>query len=385
MGLTGRYIFGATFSAFLVVLVSLTALIWVTQVIRDLDLVTNQGQGPWAFLELSALLIPLLVMIIAPIAFMVAMVHVLNRLSADSELIVMNAAGMSPGHLCRPFLAVGFLVSLLVAAIAAYGSPKSLRVMNQWLSEIRADLVTHIVQPGRFVSLAGGTLTLHIRERLPNGELLGIFIDDQRDPKERTTFLAEQGDIRTGESGTFLLLAIGSVQRQKAGDRDPNIVQFDQYAFDLSRLSPGNQSTQKYSARETYLWELFSQSPDDASRSERPEQMRAELHDRILAPLYPFVIAVLTFAYLGPPRTTRQGRTTSVLFAIGAVTVLRGSGFVGVLAAVRSPAALIAPYTMVLVALCFGYWVISREVVFEAPAFLMAAIDKVGQIFGRKN
>jgi lipopolysaccharide export system permease protein len=297
----------------------------------------------------------------------------------------MNAAGMSPGHLCRPFLAVGFLVSLLVAAIAAYGSPKSLRVMNQWLSEIRADLVTHIVQPGRFVSLAGGTLTLHIRERLPNGELLGIFIDDQRDPKERTTFLAEQGDIRTGESGTFLLLAIGSVQRQKAGDRDPNIVQFDQYAFDLSRLSPGNQSTQKYSARETYLWELFSQSPDDASRSERPEQMRAELHDRILAPLYPFVIAVLTFAYLGPPRTTRQGRTTSVLFAIGAVTILRGSGFVGVLAAVRSPAALIAPYTMVLVALCFGYWVISREVVFEAPAFLMAAIDKVGQVFGRKN
>jgi lipopolysaccharide export system permease protein len=113
--------------------------------------------------------------------------------------------------------------------------------------------------------------------------------------------------------------------------------------------------------------------------------MRAELHDRILAPLYPIVIAVLTFAYLGPPRTTRQGRTTSVLFAIGAVTILRGSGFVGVLAAVRSPAALIAPYTMVLVALCFGYWVISREVVFETPAFLMAAIDKVGQIFGRKD
>ena len=39
-----------------------------------------------------------------------------------------------------------------------------------------------IVQPGRFVSLSGG-LTLHIRERLPSGQLLGIFIDDQRDAK----------------------------------------------------------------------------------------------------------------------------------------------------------------------------------------------------------
>src|SRR5207302_2452260 len=220
-------------------------------------------------------------------------------------------------------------------------------------------------------------LTLHIRERLPNGQLLGIFIDDQRDPKERVTFLAEQGDIRSnagGTSGTFLLLADGSVQRQQTGDRDPNIVQFDKYAFDLSQLSSGTRGTQKYSSRERYLWELYGQNPDDPSLNDKPEQMRAELHDRIIAPLYPLVIAVLTFAYLGAPRTTRQSRTSALLSAIAAVAILRGSGFVVMLAGTRVPAALLVPYVALIAALVLGYWGISRAVIIEPPALIVDAV-----------
>jgi lipopolysaccharide export system permease protein len=377
MGSIGRYIFRTTFGAFLVILVSITTLMWITQALRDIDLMTNEGQGILTFVGLTGLIIPLLVMIIAPLAFMVAMAYVLNKLATDSELIVMNAAGMPPWHLFRPFLAVAAVVALMVLVIAAYLSPRSLRELGQWITEIRADLVTRIVQPGRFVPLLGGALTLHIRERLPNGQLLGIFIDDQRDPKERVTFLAEQGDIRTnagGTSGTFLLLADGSVQRQQTGDRDPNIVQFDKYAFDLSKLSAGAPSTQKYSSRERYLWELYGQNPEDPSLGDRPEQMRAELHDRIIAPLYPLVIAVVTFAYLGAPRTTRQSRTVSLLSAIAVVAVLRGSGFVGLLAGTRVPAALLIPYVAIAAAFGFGYWGISRGVIIEPPAFIVDAI-----------
>jgi lipopolysaccharide export system permease protein len=363
------------------VLVSVTTLMWITQALRDIDLMTNEGQGILTFVGLTGMIIPLLVMIIAPLAFMVAMAYVLNKLATDSELIVMNAAGMPPWHLFRPFLAVAAVVAVLVIVIAAYLSPRCLRELATWINEIRADLVTNIVQPGRFVPLSGGSFTLHIRERLPNGQLLGIFIDDQRNPKERVTFLAEQGDIRTrpgpgGGHATFLLLADGSVQRQQTGERDPNIVQFDKYAFDLSQLSSGLQGAQRYSSRERYMWELYGQNPDDPSSTDRPEQMRAELYDRIAAPLYPIVIAVLTFAYLGAPRTTRQSRTVSLLSAIAAVAVLRGSGFVGLLAGTRVQAALFIPYVALSAALVFGYWGISRGVIIEPPAFIVDGIAR---------
>jgi lipopolysaccharide export system permease protein len=373
MGSIGRYIFRTTLGAFLLVLVSITALMWITQALRDIDLVTNQGQGVAAFVGLTALIIPLLVLIIAPIAFMVAMAYVLNKLGSDSELIVMNAAGMPPWHLFRPFLAVGLVVALLDGAMAAYVSPKCLRELSQWVTDIRTDLVTRIVQPGRFTPLGGGWLTLHIRDRLPNGQLLGILIDDQRDSKERVTFIAEEGNIVTNDRGTFLLLADGSVQRYQAVDRDPNMVQFDRYAFDLSHLASTSQA-QSYSSRERYLWELFE--ADDTTAGDRPEQARAELHDRLVAPFYPLAIAVLTFAYLGAPRTTRQARTVSLFSAIAAVSVLRGLGFVGTLAGAHSPAALLLPYVALVGAFVFGYWGISRGLVLEPPAFIVDAIAR---------
>jgi lipopolysaccharide export system permease protein len=216
-------------------------------------------------------------------------------------------------------------------------------------------------------------LTLHIRERLPNGQLLGIFIDDQRNARERVTFLAEQGDIITRDRGTYLLLADGSVQRQQPADRDPNIVQFDRYAFDLSEFA-AKKGTQKYGSRERYLWELYGQDPDDPSLADRPEQLRAELSDRIAASFYPIVIAVLAFAYLGAPRTTRQSRNLSLLSAIGAVAILRGLGFVGLLAGTRVPAALLIPYVALTAAVAFGYWGISRGVIIEPPAFIVDAV-----------
>jgi lipopolysaccharide export system permease protein len=372
MGSIGRYIFRSTLGAFLVVLVTVTALMWITQALRDFDLMTNQGQNLLNFIGITSLLIPLLVLIVAPVAFMVAMAHVLNKLGTDSEIIVMNAAGMPPWHLFRPFLAVAALVALMLIVFAAYVSPKGLRVMRQWVTEVRTDLVTNIVQPGRFISLESGQLTVHIRERLPSGQLLGIFIDDQRNPKERVTFLAEQGEISKVDRGTYLLLANGSVQRHRTGERDPSIVQFVQYAFDLSRFSSGTQNI-RYSARERYLWELFDPKPDDSLLFDDPGGVRAELHDRIIAPLYPLAIAVLTFAYLGAPRTTRQSRTLSLLTAIGLVIALRGMGFVGTIVGHRMPAALILPYLSLAAAFILGYRGISRGLIIEPPAFIIIA------------
>ena len=126
MGSIGRYIFRTTFGVFLLVLVSVTTLMWMTQAMRNIDLITNQGQSVLVFIGLTGLIIPLLVMLIAPIALMIAIAHVLNKLGNDSELIVMNAAGIPPWRIFRPFLGVGLVVSLLVGMIAAYVSPSFL-------------------------------------------------------------------------------------------------------------------------------------------------------------------------------------------------------------------------------------------------------------------
>ena len=104
------------------------------------------------------------------------------------------------------------------------------------------------------------------------------------------------------------------------------MVVFDRYAFDLSQFAGGPQAV-KYSIRERYLWQLLLPDPKDPFYIEQPGQFRAELHDRLMAPLYPLAFVVIAFAYLGAPRTTRQSRTLSMFGAIGGVALLRLIGF----------------------------------------------------------
>src|SRR5450759_3413969 len=295
MGSISRYIFRTTFGAFMVVLVSLTAVIWVTQALRDIDLITNEGQTIVVFVGITGLIIPLLVLLIAPIALLIAVAHVLNKLSTDSEIIVMNASGMSPWLLFRAFMAVAVVVSLIVCVISAYFAPKGLRMLRDWLTEVRANVVSTIVQPGRFTSIENG-VTIHIRERRNDGQLLGIFLDDRRNPNERITVVSEAGELLDNDTGTFLVLQQGIVQRHEANERDPAMVVFDRYAFDLAQFAGGAQAV-KYSVRERYLWQLISPDAGDQFYVEQPGQFRAELHDRLVAPVYPLAFAVIAFAY----------------------------------------------------------------------------------------
>jgi lipopolysaccharide export system permease protein len=378
MGSIGRYVFRTTMGAFTITLVTLTVVMWFTQAIREFDLITSQRQTLLVFVGITGLLIPLLVMMIAPISLVLATAHILNKLSTDSEIIVMNAAGISPWRLLRPLLAAGLVVSILVGAIAVYVSPWSLRELRDWATQVRTDILTNIVQPGRFTTI-GGNLTFHIADRRPNGLLEGIFLDDRRDPNEHSTYLAEHGEIVKNDTGSFLVLEKGSVQRIEGGQRDPRIVTFDRYPFDLSKFTTGSQSV-TYNTREKYLWELIWPSPNDRLLAAQAGEFRSEMHDRFATPLYPLAFVILAYAFLGPPQTTRQSRTLSLLGLIGAVAVLRLTGFLSVILGAHNPGAIALQYIALGGSMAAGLWLISRGQAIE-PA---SAVSKIATMIGER-
>jgi lipopolysaccharide export system permease protein len=371
MGAIDRYIFRTTLGAFVLILVSLTAFIWITQALREIDLMTNQGQTILVFIGMTGLLIPILVLIIAPIGFVVAVTYALNKLNADSEIVVISAAGVSPWRLFMPFLWVALLAAALVAFISAYLGPKGLRELRTWAAQLRADLVTTIVQPGRFTTLERG-LTFHIRERRPNGELAGIFIEDRRDPKEPTTVIAERGYLLDDANGTFLVLEKGSVQRREEGQRDPTFVEFARYAFDLSPFTGGAEG-RHITARERYLWDLAAPDPNDPLVKVQPGVFRAEFHDRIVAPLYPLAFLIIAYAFLGRPATTRESRATALGMAIVLVLALRFVGFGSTILAVQRPVFLVVLYGSLAAAIALGAVAISRGSAIEPPALVTRA------------
>ena len=374
MGSIDRYIFRTTLASFALVLVSLTGVIWITQALRGIDLMTSQGQTILTFLGITGLVIPSLLGVIAPIALMIAVSHTLNKLATDSEIIVMNAAGMSPFRLFVPFAYATCVVAVLVTLIASFFAPDGLRRIKQWDAEITADVLANILQPGRFAQL-DRNLTIRIRERQPGGDLSGILIDDRRDPKERVTIIAEKGTVVKNADGSFLVLEDGNLERFELGKREPAMVAFARYAFDMSKFSNQGRDV-TLGIRERYLWELMAPAEDDPIYKQIPGQFRQELHDRFLAPIYPFAFAALTFAFLGAPRTTRQSRNFSFGSAILAVFGVRMAGFACSVMTVKTPIAALVQYLMLFGVLGLSIWIIIGGVVVEPPARLMEAINR---------
>ena len=375
MGSIDKYIFRTTLGAFVMILVSLTGVIWITQALRGIDLMTNQGQTILVFIGVTGLAIPVLALIIAPLALMIAVAYTLNKLSTDSEVIVMNAAGLPPAGLLRPFVYATIVVALFVSALAFYIAPEGLRRLKRWDTEITADVMANILQAGRFTQLEQN-LTIRIRERQPGGLLTGIFVDDRRDPKERLSIVADRGTVLKNDKGTFLILESGNLQRFEIGKRDPALVAFTRYAFDMSKFV-GQAQTVNYNLRERYLWDLISPPDDDQAYLQIPARFRAEMHDRLVAPIYPFAFVLLTFAFLGSPRTTRQSRSFSMVGAILAVLMLRIAGYALTVLATTSAWAALIQYAVLFAVSGLSLWLILRCIQIEPPALLISIFNRL--------
>jgi lipopolysaccharide export system permease protein len=139
-----------------------------------------------------------------------------------------------------------------------------------------------------------------------------------------------------------------------------------------------------YSIRERYLWQLLWPDPNDQFYVEQPGQFRAELHDRLMAPFYPLAFAVIAFAYLGAPRTTRQSRTMSMLGAIGGVAALRLIGFASSVFGATMPWMLSLQYIAMALFVGVGVWVIRRGVILEPPAFIANGLTALTERFTQR-
>ena len=348
MTVFGRYIFWQAFGAVLMILLSLTAVVWIAMALKQMSLVTSGGAGAVTFLQITALILPDIIAIIAPIALLIAALYTLNKLNQDSELIVMTAAGATVWRFARPLLLLALLVSgwLLLANFLV--TPWSQRALNDLANKVRTDLISQLLQPGNFASPESG-LTFHIRERDNNGHLLGLMLSDTRSGSEQLTYLADSGEVIKKDDKAYLLLHDGKVVRRAAG-QDTGIIEFESYVLDLSTASEKDKvEGPKPHAR--YLGELLNPDPTDFYYQSNPGSYRAELHERFVSLLYPFVFIAIVVAFLGQARTNRQSRGRGLVAAFSLAAGLKLAGIAAANLFSSNPAAIVLVYGLPLAGL----------------------------------
>lgn len=220
---------GGALSLFLVA----TFLVWLTQMLRLFDLVTEKGQSIYTLFGQSFLTTPPLSRQIIYICMGIGLARALSAMQTSHELHTIHSSRRVKAiwSALAIFSVTGALVAMFVAH---WAEPASRKAANVWTAQIAVDLLSQSLTPGRFTDISDGVV-LRIGGRNENGIIEDFFADDRRDPDLRRTYLAERAEIIIGEEGYQISLRDGRLQASP-NDGKFSEIEFSRYDLAIDSL-----------------------------------------------------------------------------------------------------------------------------------------------------
>jgi lipopolysaccharide export system permease protein len=301
---------------------------WINQAVRLFDELIADGQTAWVFLEFTALSLPGVIRIVLPLAAFAAALYVTNRMSAESELTVVQSTGYSAFRLARPVLLFGLIVTLLMTVLMHFLVPASTAQYNDRQNEIAQNVGARLLTEGQFLDPADG-ITFYIREISPAGELIDVFLSDTRDPLESLIYTASKAYLVRTSTGPQLVMLDGMAQTLQAESERLFITTFSDFAYDIGALMSFRTSDARSSRELSTLELLHPTAALEAETGRSAGQLIVEGHDRFGQSILATVAALLGFAPLligGFSRFGTWRQMVAAVFLVILVKILEATG-----------------------------------------------------------
>lgn len=307
------------FGFFALILVSVY---WVNRAVILFDRLIADGHSAGVFLEFTALSLPNVIRMVLPMASFAAAVYVTNRLSADSELTVVQATGFSPWRLARPVVAFGLIGAVMMMALTHFLVPASNAQLREREAEISGSVSARLLREGVFLHPTRG-VTFYIRDITDDGELRDVFLSDRRLPDRAVTYTAQTAYLLRDAQGPKLVMRSGLAQTFDPRDDTLSTTNFSDLTYDVSGLIT-SESNNRRRVGNIPTWELIRNTDAIAEevRDTRGEVLE-ELHMRFEQPLLCIVAALIGFSTLMLGSFSRFGVGKQIVGAIFLLVVIK--------------------------------------------------------------
>ena len=321
MKILNVYIFKQSFIGFLLVCFSLLAMLWLTQSLRFVEMVTRQGLPVYLFAEMTSLLMPRVFNILSPVAAFVTVLFVYNRLIADRELVVMQSAGISPWQNSKAAIFLGILMALFNVFVMNWGIPWSESKFRDLEWRVKNNLTQMVFREGEFTSLRNG-ITVFIDKHEDDGSVSGIFVSDESKPNLKVTLTAEKGRIIQTEKGPRILFINGVRQEMNTKDYKFSTLSFSRYSAEFNNMESRKKKDQ--TVREKSVFELLQSGRDNTLDAHTQRKNIVEGNRRVLYPLYNLLFALLACVGLLVGNFNRRGQTKIITVEVLSMIIILG-------------------------------------------------------------
>jgi lipopolysaccharide export system permease protein len=315
--LIDRYLLKELLAPTLLCLLVFTLALLAGRLIQLAELVIGKGVALGDVLLLLATLLPPMLVIIIPLAFLMGVMLGFGRLSADGETIAMKAGGIGLPQMARPVMLLAVLCALLTLLTSTWAAPWGKRAFRATLFDITRKQVGVGLQQQVFLKQFSNLVLYANGLDDRSGEMSGIFIVEQQADNPLLIF-ARSGRVHSNpqEQAVTLLLEDGVIHRQQTGSQNDSyqVIGFSTYEVmpDLSASLAAESRPRKASRKEVSMRRLWNMTKGEESAA---WAARGELHSRLCAPLAPLLFAVLALPF--STFSQRSGRGGGFIVGLG--------------------------------------------------------------------
>jgi len=208
---------------------------WINKAVVLFDRLIADGQSAAIFFEFTALSLPGVIRLALPLAAFAAAVYVTNRMTTESELVVVQATGFSPYRMARPVLYFGLIVLALMTLLMHLLAPLADAQLTQRQNEIAQNFTARLLSPGSFLEPTDG-LTFYVGNVTPAGELQEVFLADLRDDAQHVTYTAAQAYMVSTGDNVQLVMIDGMAQILQTDTQRLATTSFTDFAYDIGQF-----------------------------------------------------------------------------------------------------------------------------------------------------
>jgi lipopolysaccharide export system permease protein len=301
-----RYILRELLVPFVLGLAVFTSILLIVRILKLVEMVVNRGVPLWQMLKLFSYILPAFLEVTVPMALLLAILVAFGRLSSDSELVAMRAAGVSLRRLLIPVGGFAVTVAALTLGLSMYARPWGNTLVRTGLYDIIRTRAVASIKPKIFNDEFSGLVIYVDQIESATDELEGVLISDTRDALQHNTVYAETGHLfNDGIHHTLTLrLVNGGIYSGGNSGHDYQDTRFATYDITLdldTALSQLRNRTKD--ASEMTLPELRRAIAEKVAQGDAAFVERVEVQRKFSIPF-----ACLVFAALGVPLGIQPSR-----------------------------------------------------------------------------
>ena len=311
----GYYFIQEFLKNYLSILLAFGLIIWITQAVRLLDLIGEEGNSIKTYFLYILSIMPKFFSWISLIIFFISFVVTISKFEDHNELRALWFSGLEKKKFINYLIRSSIILILILVIVRCFIVPYFSNYSRHLLLNTNVGAIGPLLKQNNFNNPLK-KITIYVGKKNQINELEDIILfEDSADIKK--TIIAKSGVVINENNKNLLVLVDGSIQEERK-DKKISILDFDKTTLDLSQYN--KKTVDYYKFNEMLFFELLQKIN---KKDDQLPNAVGELNDRIIMPLFiPSLVLLACFLIITNKEVINNNLLKVIIFTYGIIIII---------------------------------------------------------------